>query len=59
VQFGNAVLYFLYDLVEMTDYILEAINSGRQAFISGLRGSLFPYTLPRLGYGFTQRVPLD
>jgi len=38
----------------MTDCILEAINSSRQAFISGLTGRLFPLISRRLGHGSSQ-----
>src|SRR5262249_1599151 len=48
-----------YDIVEMTDCILEAINSSRQASISGLTGRQCPSISRRLGHGSTQHWPLD
>jgi hypothetical protein len=47
----NAPAQFVYDIVEMTDCILEAINSSGQAFTSGLTGRLFPSISRRLGHG--------
>ena len=41
-QRRNAPAQFVYDIVEMTDCILEAINSSTQAYISALTGRLCP-----------------
>ena len=38
----NAPAQFVYDIVEMTDCILEAINSSIQAYINALTGRLCP-----------------
>jgi hypothetical protein len=55
LQRRNATAQFVYDLVKMTDCILEAIleaiNPFIQAFISGLTGRLFPYFSRRPGHG--------
>src|SRR5215472_11447814 len=59
LQRRNAPAQFVYDIVEMTDCILEAINSSRQAFISGLTGRLCSSISRRLGHGSTQQQPLD
>src|SRR5262249_50888457 len=42
LQRRNASAQFVYDIVEMTDCILEAINSSTQAYISALTGRLSP-----------------
>jgi hypothetical protein len=40
LQRRNAPAQFVYDIIEMTDCILEAINSATQAYISALTGRL-------------------
>jgi hypothetical protein len=42
---SRAPAQFVYDIIEMTDCILEAINSSTQAHISALVGRLCPSTL--------------
>src|SRR5262249_20581352 len=42
LQRRNAPAQFVYDIVEMTDCILEAMNSSTQAYISALTGRLCP-----------------
>src|SRR6516164_9547886 len=59
LQRRNAPAQFVYDIVEMTDCILEAINSSRQAFISGLTGRLCSSISRRLGHGSTPERLLD
>jgi hypothetical protein len=45
LQRRNAPAQFVYDIIEMTDCILEAINSSTQAYIGALTGRLCPSTL--------------
>ena len=59
LQPRNAPAQFVYDIVEMTDCILEVINSSTQAYTSPLTGRLCPSILRRLGHGSTQQRPLD
>src|SRR5215813_1318961 len=42
LQRRNAPVQFVYDIVEMTDCILEAVNSSIQAYITALTGRLGP-----------------
>ena len=42
MQIVNPVVQFVYDIVAMTDCILEAINSSIQVYISALTGRLCP-----------------